>query len=112
MTEKKDDTNSGALFAVQQEQELLGQGKLNVKGYDRRIAVISGIDSDGNASTDVYMKIGRIWKQDSDKENAPNSTGQIKVGNTKYRIAIWNNKSDKGVEYRSIKLTENEPDSY
>lgn len=49
---------------------------------------------------------GIVFFNDSDNENAPELSGQIKVDGVQYRIAMWRNEGKKGSEFYGVMLQE------
>jgi len=54
---------------------------------------------------------GVLFKNIDKEGNQPDLTGHILVGETKKRLAGWTNKSDKGVVYISLQMSEFKPKS-
>ena len=83
-----DNTNTGAVFQPNGE-ELSGTGTLNDKGNENRIAVVKASSKDGSTVRDIYLKIGRMWENDSQNAMAPQFTGQIDLPSDNSRVAAW-----------------------
>ncbi len=83
-----DNTNTGAVFQPNGE-ELSGTGTLNDKGNENRIAVVKASSKDGSTVRDIYLKIGRMWENDSQNGMAPQFTGQIDLPSDNSRVAAW-----------------------
>ena len=50
---------------------------------------------------------GSLWKNDrKEKETQPDYTGKINIGGTVMRLGAWENTTDGGKTYLSIKLSE------
>ena len=83
-----DNTNTGAVFQPNGE-ELSGTGTLNDNGNENRIAVVKASSKDGSTVRDIYLKIGRMWENDSQNGMAPQFTGQIDLPSDNSRVAAW-----------------------
>ena len=101
-----DNTNTGAIFKNSSDHmELVGTGSLNDEGDDKRIAMIKDVMPDGTTIRDVYVKIGRLWDNSSDKPNAPQFTGLAEISSGEKRVAAWVKQTEKG-NILSLKLTD------
>jgi len=101
-----DNTNTGAIFKNSSDQmELVGTGSLNDEGDDKRIAMIKDVMPDGTTIRDVYVKIGRLWDNSSDKDNAPQFTGVAEISSGEKRVAAWVKQTERG-NILSLKLTD------
>ena len=61
MSDTYDDTNKGAAFTPFPEQSLILQGKLNVEGNDKRVALIKGTTRDGKSIIEIYQQVGVLF---------------------------------------------------
>ena len=62
-----DNTNTGAIFNSNSDQLILvGTGSLNDEGETKRIAMIKDVMPDGTTIRDIYVKVGRLWDNNSD----------------------------------------------
>tara|TARA_R100000664_G_scaffold34097_1_gene53968 strand:+ start:2107 stop:2490 length:384 start_codon:yes stop_codon:yes gene_type:complete len=101
-----DNNNTGAIFKNSSDHmELVGTGSLNDEGDDKRIAMIKDVMPDGTTIRDVYVKIGRLWDNSSDKPNAPQFTGLAEISSGEKRVAAWVKQTEKG-NILSLKLTD------
>ena len=101
-----DNKNTGAIFKNSSDQmELVGTGSLNDEHDDKRIAMIKDVMPDGTTIRDVYVKIGRLWDNSSDKPNAPQFTGLAEISSGEKRVAAWVKQTEKG-NILSLKLTD------
>ena len=101
-----DNNNTGAIFKKSSDHmELVGTGSLNDEGDDKRIAMIKDVMPDGTTIRDIYVKIGRLWDNSSDKPNAPQFTGLAEISSGEKRVAAWVKQTEKG-NILSLKLTD------
>ena len=68
-----DNTNTGAVFQPNNE-ELSGTGTLNDNGNESRVCVVKSTQKDGSVVRDIYMKVGRMWDNESSNGMAPQFT--------------------------------------
>ena len=85
--------------------ELVGTGSLNDEGDDKRIAMIKDVMPDGTTIRDIYVKIGSLWDNSSDKDNAPQFTGVAEISSGEKRVAAWVKQTERG-NILSLKLTD------
>lgn len=101
-----DNKNTGAIFKNSSDQtELVGTGTLNDEHDDKRIAMIKDVMPDGTTIRDIYVKIGRLWDNKSDKDNAPQFTGVAEISSGEKRVAAWVKQTERG-NILSLKLTD------
>tara|TARA_X000001382_G_scaffold66138_2_gene45931 strand:+ start:973 stop:1356 length:384 start_codon:yes stop_codon:yes gene_type:complete len=101
-----DNKNTGAIFKNSSDQmELVGTGSLNDEHDDKRIAMIKDVMPDGTTIRDIYVKIGRLWDNSSDKDNAPQFTGVAEISSGEKRVAAWVKQTERG-NILSLKLTD------
>jgi hypothetical protein len=101
-----DNKNTGAIFKNSSDQmELVGTGTLNDEHDDKRIAMIKDVMPDGTTIRDIYVKIGRLWDNKSDKPNAPQFTGLAEISSGEKRVAAWVKQTERG-NILSLKLTD------
>ena len=101
-----DNTNTGAIFNSNSDQLILvGTGSMNDEGETKRIAMIKDVMPDGTTIRDIYVKVGRLWDNNSDTPNAPTFTGVAEISSGEKRVAAWVKQTEKG-NILSMKLTE------
>jgi len=101
-----DNKNTGAIFKNSSDQmELVGTGSLNDEHDDKRIAMIKDVMPDGTTIRDIYVKIGRLWDNSSDKDNAPQFTGVAEISSGEKRVAAWVKQTERG-NILSLELTD------
>ena len=101
-----DNTNTGAIFNSNSDQLILvGTGSLNDEGETKRIAMIKDVMPDGTTIRDIYVKVGRLWDNNSDTPNGPTFTGVAEISSGEKRVAAWVKQTEKG-NILSMKLTE------
>ena len=99
-----DNTNTGAVFQPK-EESLAGTGTLNDMGTEQRIAIVKSTQKDGSTVRDIYVKVGRMWDNDSQHESAPNFTGSIDLDSNNNRVAAWVKEGSYGIML-SLKLSQ------
>jgi hypothetical protein len=100
-----DNTNTAAIFSVDEDTKLVGSGKWNDNGFDRRIILIKQTYPDGEEHRELYAKVGRLYRNDSTSENAPTFTGPISTDRGGMRIACWEKETSQG-RVLSMKIQE------
>ena len=101
-----DNTNTGAIFNSKSDQLILvGTGSLNDEGETKRIAMVKDVMPDGTTIRDIYVKVGRLWDNNSDTPNAPTVTGVAEISSGEKRVAAWVKQTEKG-NILSMKLTD------
>ena len=101
-----DNTNTGAIFNSNSDQLILvGTGSMNDEGETKGIAMIKDVMPDGTTIRDIYVKVGRLWDNNSDTPNAPTFTGVAEISSGEKRVAAWVKQTEKG-NILSMKLTE------
>ena len=101
-----DNTNTGAIFNSKSDQLILvGTGSLNDEGETKRIAMVKDVMPDGTTIRDIYVKVGRLWDNNSDTPNAPTFTGVAETSSGEKRVAAWVKQTEKG-NILSMKMTE------
>ena len=101
-----DNTNKGSLFRPNEKTPAVSlEGTINIDGVDHNVIVTKRTNDSGKEWWDVYFLNGKLFKNDSDKEGAPNVRGFIGTSEQKLKdIAAWRNKSSKGVVYYGVKV--------
>ena len=101
-----DNTNTAAIFTIDEtKQKFVGSGKWNDNGFDKRIVLIKETYPDGQIQRELYAKVGRLYENQSDKENAPTFTGPISTDRGGMRIACWQRATQNGTVL-SMKIEE------
>ena len=101
-----DNTNTGAIFQTSGDQLILvGTGSLNDEGETKRIAMIKDVMPDGTTIRDIYVKVGRLWDNNSETPNAPTFTGVAETSSGEKRVAAWVKQTEKG-NILSMKMTD------
>lgn len=98
-----DNTNTGAVFQPNHE-ELSGTGTLNDNGNENRVCVVKSTQKDGSVVRDIYMKVGRMWDNESSNGMAPQFTGTIDLPSDNSRVAAWVKQGSYGIML-SLKLS-------
>lgn len=107
--------NDGVVFPPFEDMKMILQGKMNVEGRDSKCVVVRRVTQSGMEVMEVYEKVGVMFKNDSDKENAPNYTGKIydtadkqlpwTEPYTDKRLAAWRRMKD-GKPYMSFNISD------
>ena len=98
--------NTAAIFERKSEHlEIVGTGYFVDEGKDKRIIMTKDLMPDGTAVRDIYVKVGRLWDNNSDNPDAPKFTGVFETSSGEKRAATWVRETGKGVVL-SIKLRE------
>tara|TARA_R100000664_G_scaffold3020_3_gene7124 strand:- start:653 stop:1057 length:405 start_codon:yes stop_codon:yes gene_type:complete len=101
-----DNTNTAAIFTIEPEKaKLVGAGKWNDNSFDKRIILVKETYPDGNEHRELYAKVGRLYENDSENENAPQFTGPISTDRGQMRIACWVKETARGTVL-SMKIEE------
>ena len=77
MSDQYDDTNRGVAFPPFENQAMILQGKLNIAGKEERIALVKNTTRNGKNLIEVYQKVGVLFPNKSENENAPHFTGPL-----------------------------------
>ncbi|HBC03351.1 MAG TPA: hypothetical protein DC015_03925 [Aequorivita sp.] len=100
-----DETNSGVMFQPHDDQDFIGQGKINIEGNENRIVVIKEkLSKDGKPTLVMYHRAGVLFTNESDNENAPNYSGPLDQ-HPSLRLAAWRGEKN-GRSYLSMKVSE------
>ena len=67
--------------------------------------MVKDVMPDGTTIRDIYVKVGRLWDNNSDTPNAPTFTGVAEISSGEKRVAAWVKQTEKG-NILSMKLTE------
>ena len=101
-----DTTNTGAIFTKMSEYlELIGTGFLDDEGEDKRIIMTTDTLPDGTKIRDIYLKVGRLWDNESANPNAPTFTGVCQTSTGEKRVAAWFRETENNGIVLSLKLT-------
>lgn len=112
-----DNTNSGILFANNDNWQIIQQGKLNLKGDEQRIIGVKRKNKNGEQIVELYRAIGTLKKSDNDMDinqdpsndrRPPDAKGVVNmlVSNTTFSISAWKNISPQGNVSTGLKVTE------
>tara|TARA_B100001093_G_scaffold498303_1_gene546262 strand:+ start:781 stop:1176 length:396 start_codon:yes stop_codon:yes gene_type:complete len=101
--EEYDNRNQGALIEPYESMEFMLQGDINVDGLEFKGAVIADTLRDGRTILHVYQRVGALFKGRSDKEGAPDYTGNIFDDKN---LSAWKNISKKGNPYLKVRIEE------
>lgn len=102
MSDDYDNTDRGAAFVPFPNQKFILQGKIDNQGNEERIVLIRTESRSGEPMIEVYQKVGVLFPNKSDNENAPHYTGPM-YDNAR-RIAAWKKQKD-GKNYMTISLS-------
>jgi hypothetical protein len=86
-----DDRNRGIFWEPYPEQKLVGAGKLDVDGKERKIAIIrEPLTANGEPKLVIYAKVAVLWPTDPAKmgEKSPAFSGPLDIGQS-LRVAGW-----------------------
>jgi len=102
-----DETNRGVFFKPHPEQQMIGQGKLNIEGNDHRIVVVKEkMSRDGDPVRNVYMRVGVLFDNDKQgNDKAPDMTGPLDQP-ANWRLAGWIGQTQNGTSYCSLSAQE------
>ncbi len=101
-----DTTNTGAIFTKMSEYlELIGTGFLDDEGEDKRIIMTTDTLPDGTKIRDIYLKVGRLWDNESTNPHAPTFTGVCQTSTGEKRVAAWFRETENNGIVLSMKLT-------
>lgn len=105
-----DNTNSGVIFQPHEDQQLSGQGKLNIDGRDVRLVMVyERLKRDGDPVQVLYARVGPLFPNtNSDNERAPNLSGPIDDYAPQHKVAAWRGERD-GRKYMSLRVSKKEP---
>ena len=105
MSQQYNNTNSGVMFEPHVDQEFIGQGNINIEGQDNRIAVVrEKLSRDGSPTLVIYQRMGVLFNNDSDNEQAPAYSGPLDQ-HPNLRVAAWRGDKE-GRKYLSMKVSE------
>lgn len=121
-----DDTNRGVLFRPQDEDATYSlEGRVNVNGMDIDIKLFKrntpnnkvywDIVTDayffmaGQIETNIYQRLGKVFRSSSDNEKAPVITGNLFANGVAKRFAAWEGQTKAGGKYYQIKLEDPQP---
>ena len=102
-----DNTDRGAAFPPRQNQKLIYQGSGQFGEKEVKLVFISDISQNSVPYTEVYQKVGVIFKNKYKEptDNKPHFTGKIE--SVEKEIACWKTtKQDTGMEYLQWKIKE------
>lgn len=100
-----DNTNSGVVFPPFEDQELRGQGTINIDGTDFRVVLCrQSLSKDGDPVNVLYARLGVLFANDSDNEKAPDMSGPCDLFPAK-KIAGWIGEKDNR-KYISIRMSD------
>lgn len=104
-----DDTNRGAAFTPFPTQQMILQGKLNIKGMDSKIVLVKDQTKDGRSIVEVYQKMAVMFDNDKKvNDAAPDYSGPLGTMGEAYttmRIAGWRRMKD-GKPYMSFQISD------
>lgn len=106
----KDDNLSGAMFP-DNAAKVLGRGNVKINGEKVFCAIVESKDRKGDTMRELMVSAGKVYinkPENKPKESSPDLGGNIMLNGMKYRFSGWNNVSQNGNEYVSVKLKENE----
>jgi len=102
-----DDTDKGAVFKPFDKQKFILQGKVNSKGYEKNVVLITDEARSGKRYINVYAKVGVLFENDSDNEKAPHYTGKLEVGGQNERwLSAWKRQSENGNKFMSLAVSD------
>lgn len=99
-----DNTNTGTFWGPHDNQQFVGQGKLNINGREDRIVVVrKPVKRDGEPQLVLYKKIGVLFPNDKKgNDKAPDYSGPVDAVGADMRLAGWAGEKD-GRRYMSLK---------
>lgn len=98
-----DDTNKGAAFKPFDKQKLILSGKLNDKGEDHDIVLVSNESRNGEKLIGIYARVGTLFTNDKKgNEASPDYSGPL----GERRIAGWKKTSEGGAAFLSLSVSE------
>jgi hypothetical protein len=110
-----DNTNDGVAFPPFEDMKMILQGKMNVEGRDGKYTVVRRVTQSGMEIMEVYEKVGVMFKNESDKDTAPDYTGKLydtadkqvpwSAPQTDKRLAAWRRMKD-GKPYMSFAISD------
>lgn len=101
-----DNTNRGAAFQPFPEQQFILQGKLDIHGVERNVALILQQSKSGDKRVEVYYKAGVLFENDKQgNEKAPDYSGPMEGIFDGLRIAGWKGMKD-GKPYMTFQVSE------
>ena len=101
-----DNTNSGVMFTPHADQNMIGQGKLNIEGTEDRVVFVKEkLTRDGEPTIVMYKRAGVLFGNDKKgNDSAPDYSGPIDA-HPNHRIAAWKGQKE-GRAYLSLKVSE------
>lgn len=104
-----DNTNRGAIFPSHPDQNLIGQGRININGTENNyVVVMQPIKKGGSPEMVLYVRAGVLFTNDKrDNEKAPAYSGPLDFHPDK-RVAAWLKEKD-GKSYMSLSVSDKQP---
>ena len=104
-----DNTDSGAMFPLRENEQVMLAGPINDNGEETRVVMMRSTLPDGRVIRDLYMKVGTLFDNSVNRDGTPNDTpnrpdftGPFGVR----RIGVWIKEKEDGSRYASAKLSD------
>ena len=104
-----DNTNSGALFPMNESWNIIQQGKLNIDGHDHSVIAVKRKNRNGEEILDLFQSIGTLKpNEQKSKDNDPDAKGVIENVQDQgaKRIAAWKKTSEGGNAFLSLAISD------
>lgn len=103
-----DNTNRGAVFPPREGTSMILNGRIDVNGDNRYVALVKTQTKGGKPIIEVYEKVGALFANEKkESEGSPHYTGGYENNGIKRRLAAWRRTSkDGGAPYMSLSLNE------
>ena len=101
--------NEGTLWV--DNLSVVGRGKIKIKGTEVQAAVVQSNDREGNKKYELMLSTGLIYFNSPDKkasDKSPDYSGSVSIAGEKMKVSIWDNTSERGTHYYSVKLKTSE----
>lgn len=101
-----DETNRGVIFQPHQDQNFVGQGKINIEGSEAKYALVKEkLSRDGKPQLVLYVRAGVLFDNDKKgNDKAPDLSGPLDL-HPDHRVAGWKGEKD-GRRYISINVSQ------
>ena len=103
-----DQTDKGAAFTPFPTQQMILQGKVNIKGAEHKIVLVKDQTRDGKQIIELFAKAGVLFENDKKgNDAAPDYSGPVMshMSRDEQRIAGWRRMKD-GKPYMSFQFTD------
>lgn len=89
--------------------ELIGVGNVKISGRDNQLAFVKRVTKDGKPYYDLMQSVGKIYMNQKTTPNHPDMGGTVEIGGDTLRASLWQNTTQYGASYVSVKVSPKEP---